>query len=157
MSTFFKKNNTGFAMLFTVLVVTLMLSIAISISNQTFKQTILSNLAKDSQTSFYQADTAVECGMFYDTAGSFPLGTDPAGATSPIICGEHSFQIDQTASRMDYLMYTESVSNPSGPCSSILFDKETLAGSSISVVEGRGYNICTTSPRQVQRALKVQY
>ena len=46
----------GFAMLFTVLLVTLVLSIGLSISNIAFKQSILSGLSKDSQISFYAED-----------------------------------------------------------------------------------------------------
>lgn len=159
---FIQKNSglsaqTGFAMLFTVLIVSLILSIAIGISNVTLKQTILSSLAKDSQISFYQADTAVECGMYYDTAGAFPLGTDPVTISGPIICGENQFFIDISQSYVDYLVFLQNLSDQSQPCSSIVFDKVTLASSSESIVQGRGYNICGTNPRQVQRALEVRY
>jgi hypothetical protein len=158
MTTYFStQKNTGFAMLFTVLIVSLILSIAIGISNITLKQTILSSLAKDSQISFYQADTAVECGMYYDTAGAFPLGTNPAAISGPIVCGENRFVIDMGQSDTDYLVFLQDLSDQSQPCSSIVFDKKTLASSSISIVQGRGYNICGTNPRQVERALEVRY
>ena len=49
-----KQGKKGFALLITVVVVSLILSISLGISNLTFKQTILSNLAKDSQISFYE-------------------------------------------------------------------------------------------------------
>ena len=153
----FTQKKTGFAMLFTVLIVSLILSIAIGISNITLKQTILSSLAKDSQISFYQADTAVECGMYYDTAGAFPLGTNPSSVSGPIVCGESQFLIDMAQSDTDYLVFLQSLSDQSQPCSSIVFDKKTLASSSGSIVQGRGYNICSTNPRQVQRALEVRY
>lgn len=151
------QKKKGFAMLFTVLIVSLILSIAIGISNLTLKQTILSSLAKDSQISFYQADTAVECGMYYDAADAFPLGTTPGAVSGPIVCGESQFLIDLSQSDTDYLVFLQSLSDQSQPCSSIVFDKKTLASSSETIVQGRGYNVCSTNPRQVQRALEVRY
>ncbi len=153
-----KKNiKNGFAMLFTVLIISLILSISLGISNITFKQTILSSLAKDSQIAFYQADTAVECGMYYDTNNTFPLGTRPGDVAGPITCGEDLYKIDESASYSDYLVFIENLDNQSKPCSTIIFDKATKALENISIVQGLGYNTCTTGPRQVQRALKVEY
>lgn len=159
---FIKQHTTiskgaGFAMLFTVLIVSLILSIAIGISNTTLKQTVLSSLAKDSQISFYAADTAIECGLYYDTADTFPSPTGPGDIMGPIICGEDQFSLDVGQSRTDYLVFRQVVSNQALPCSVILFDKETLAISSESIVEGRGYNTCAANPRQVERALQVRY
>lgn len=150
------KEQRGFAMLFTVLVVTLILSIAIGISNLSFKQTILSSLAKDSQISFYEADSAVECGLYYDTiVGSFPIGTDPSTAPGEINCGNDTFSLINLESYTDYLVYKQNFIDGSKPCASILFDKATSVGT--NVIQGRGYNFCTTNPRQVERALEVQY
>ena len=146
----------GFAMLFTVLIVTLILSIAIGISNLSLKQMILSSLAKDSQISFYEADTAVECGLYQDTVvGLFPLGTDASTAPSQITCGNNIFALNLTDSYTDYLLYNQNFFDPSKPCSSIVFDKATTSGTNI--IRGRGYNTCSTSPRQVERALEVLY
>lgn len=149
------KINKGFAMLFTVLIISLILSISLGISNVTFKQTILSSLAKDSQIAFYQADTAIECGMYYDSALSFPVGTNPS-SVGLITCGNDQFQID-AASYTDYLIFKQIVSNQSDPCSTIIFDKKTKLSTNEAIVQGLGYNTCTTSPRQVQRALQVTY
>jgi hypothetical protein len=150
-----KKHNQGFAMLFTVLIITLILSIAIGISNLSLKQMILSSLAKDSQISFYEADTAVECGLYYDSVlESFPAGTDGSTALSQIMCGNKIYSLDG-ASVMDYLIYKQNVTDVSKPCSALYFDKLSSPGT--NVVQGRGYNICDSTPRQVERALEVRY
>lgn len=149
--------DSGFAMLFTVLIVSLILSISLGISNLTFKQTILSSLAKDSQIAFYQADTAIECGMYYDTSLSFPVGTDPASISSPIFCGNERFQINMSQSYTDYLIFNQVLSDQSSRCSTIIFDKVTNVGANEAIVQGLGYNTCSASPRQVQRALQVTY
>lgn len=155
------KNNkkiSGFAMLFTVLIISLILSISISISNITFKQTILSSLAKDSQLAFYQADKAVECGMYYDTQDVFPLGTAPADVRSGNIqCGNETFILDERFSQTDYLFFAQDVTSQSAPCSSLIFDKLTNAGVGEFIVRGIGYNTCAGTPRQVERALQVVY
>lgn len=150
-------DQRGFAMLFTVLIVSLILSIALGISNITLKQTILSSLAKDSQVAFYQADTAVECGMYYDLADRFPLGSDPGSVAQEITCGNDGFKIDESQSFRDYLVFIQNTSNQVPPCSSIVFDKVTNAGTNEAIVQGLGYNTCAVSPRQVQRALQVTY
>lgn len=152
-----KLSSKGFAMLFTVLIVSLILSIAIGISNLTLKQTLLSSLAKDSQISFYQADTAVECGMYYDMLGALPLGTDPSSISGPIYCGNNKFDINLVESYTDYLVFSQDLADQTQPCSTIVFDKATLVSSGESIVQGRGYNICGTNPRQVERALEVRY
>ena len=148
-------------MLFTVLIVSLILSIAIGISNVTLKQTVLSSLAKDSQISFYQADTAVECGMYYDTKNPqvFPPGIGPGDVSGPLFCGDAQFAINNSQSRTDYLVFNQVVSDQTKPCATIVFDKETglISGSNQSIVSGRGYNVCGSTPRQVERALQVVY
>lgn len=148
--------KTGFAMLFTVLIVTLILSIAIGISNLTLRQTILSSLAKDSQLAFAAADAAVECGLYYDiTLAAFPSPMDSGTAPTTIACGYRVLTLDPSSSATDYLVYMEKGADPAQYCYSILFDKSSVPGTNI--VQGRGYNICSANPRQVERTLETQY
>ncbi len=150
------KKTNGFAMLFTVLIMSIILTIAVGISNQTYKQTILSSLAKDSQIAFYQADRGTECGMYYDlTLNTFPRfdPNQPTNVTpSSIRCGESPLELDPSSSQ-DYYVFVETPNTPSDPCLTLIFDKTT----SISKVIGRGYNVCTDSPRRVERQLEVHY
>ncbi len=151
------KGQKGFAMLFTVLLVSLILSIAISISNLTLKQSILSNLVKDSQIAFYQADAAVECGLYQDVVlGLFPLGTQPSdpGTVSSFTCGDYTLEIDTANSYDDYLIYKFSNEDIGTRCLKIIFDKTLTTD---NVIQGYGYNICGESPRQVERALELHY
>jgi hypothetical protein len=166
--------NRGFAMLFTVLIITLILALAIGISDTTYKQAVLSGLAKDSQIAFYQADAAVECGLQYDlTNKAFPYksssDTSMANVPNQIPCG------NDTAGNLKTLTRDDSVSYPnyyqfffspqdndydaSKPCMILLFNKTAdQNGNVTSVVKARGFNICDTSnPRQVERALQVTY
>ncbi len=150
----FTKKEKGFAMLFTVLVISLILSIALGISNLTFKQTILSNLAKDSQISFYEADAAIECAMYYDISnGAFTSPMDP-GVFSTVQCGNDIFTAQQGESTTDYIVFRQDNTAPNLPCASFSIDKRSAPQ---TIVQARGYNTCGDSPRKVERALDVRY
>ncbi|HSE56697.1 MAG TPA: hypothetical protein VLB02_01280 [Candidatus Paceibacterota bacterium] len=160
-----KKNSkkkyptqAGFAMLFTVLLISLVLSLALGISNITYKQTILSSLAKDSQIAFYQADAGAECGLYYDfTLNAFPEPSTFAAIQSTvptITCGTETLTLDPADSSDDDFVYRSSPASPSNPCYNVVFDKTGVE----NIIQAYGYNICDQDhPRQVERALQVRY
>ncbi len=148
-----KDSQKGFAMLFTVLVISIILSISIGISNITFKQNILSSIAKDSQVAFFVADTGIECGLLHDlNTSQFARGVTSVPST--LSCGNMVFEYDDLASEQDRFVYKENVSNLNNPCRVIIFDK---TNSSLNSVKSRGYNICKQTPRQVERALEAKF
>ena len=120
------KQQSGFAMLFTILIVGLILSIAVGISNLTLRQTLLSSLAKDSGIAFYQADAAVECGM-YQTAveQNFQFGSTLANVPPNFMCGDIQMVLDDynTDEDKQYFVYKQVDPVMTGPCFSIIFDK----------------------------------
>jgi Tfp pilus assembly protein PilX len=150
-----QTSTSGFAMLFTVLVMTLILNIALGISNITFKQTILSSLARDSGVAFYQADAGMECILYYDlnvNTKRFPIGSTTSTVPQELDCGAVSLDLDTGASSADYFVY-ESITG-SAPCiAAVSIDKR---GAQV-ILQSRGHNICQTHPRQVERALEVRY
>jgi len=151
--------SRGFALLYSVIVISLILTIAINISNTTFKQGILSGLAKDSQIAFYQADAGAECALYYDVALlAFPFGsTEQAivGSYPTITCGAKTLTLDTIESRNDYFFYSDEQTPAGSPCFSIIFDKETDPAQ--NNVESRGHNMCGASIRRVERAVQVTY
>jgi len=159
-----RASQSGFAMLFTVLLVSLILSIAVSISNLTLKQAVLSNLAKDSGIAFYQADAAVECAMYQEINGKYPYGKNPSEVPSSFMCGKTTMVIDTgnpvtSASDRDYFVFNQQDPDGSKPCYSIVFDKTKALEqpNGYSRVLGSGRNICRASSRQVERSLEVKY
>lgn len=147
-------------MLFTVLIISIILSIALGISDLTFKQTILSDLATDSQSAFYQADSGVECGMYYDLhEGDLPRGTTvnqaPPAPQAPnqFQCGANTMTIVPAQSYTDHFVYQEDITD-THPCFSVTFDKTDPVKNSVSA---RGFSTCLSTPRQVERGLNVQY
>lgn len=61
-----QQNINGFAVLFAVLIASLVFTVATSIFALTFKQFTLSSQVRDSQQAFYAADAAAECALFWD-------------------------------------------------------------------------------------------
>lgn len=82
------KKQKGFALLFSVLVSTIIISIGATIISISIRQTILSGTARESQVAFYAANTALECAFFWDTV-KFALPTTgvvfPVGATEQLV------------------------------------------------------------------------
>ncbi len=151
--------DVGFVMLFTVLIVSLILTLALGISDITLKQSILSGLAKDSGIAFYQADTAVECGMYEDTTlGAFPYNaTVNTGSSTDVpqtfYCGDTLMQLGQSAP--NYFEYDPQGVEPNVPCFSIVFDKSNP--DTLFRVDGLGLSRCGANPKQVERTLEVKY
>ncbi len=148
--------KAGFAMLFTVLIISVILAIGLGISDITYKQTILSNLAKDSQLAFYQADSGVECGMYYDiTSNFFPRGVAGTDVPATLQCGNALLVLDSSQlGAADHFVYNEQPANLSQPCYTVTFDKTDPVKDSVSA---RGFSTCTATARQVERALNVTY
>lgn len=145
--------SKGFAMLFTVLIVSLILTIALSISNITYKQTILSGLVKNSQIAFYQADAGIECGLYFDVYEQSFTGGDPSTAPSTLECGNQNLKIDG-ASQTNYFIYVNDLDGSNNPCFSLVIDKTDPPN---TIIQSRGNNLCTPSVRQVERALEARY
>lgn len=61
-----KKQNTqkGFALMFTILIISIIVAIASGVAITLSKNIILSSTARESQKAFYVADTAGECALF---------------------------------------------------------------------------------------------
>ncbi len=61
----------GVALLFVILLTSVLLLIAIGISNISFKELTFSLEARDSDKVFFTADTGIECGLYLDKQGFF--------------------------------------------------------------------------------------
>ena len=78
------EQERGIALLFVVLLTSVLLMVAIGISNIAYKELIFSAEARDSDLAFFSADTGVECALYLDKTGIFS-GTGPS--TSPECSG----------------------------------------------------------------------
>ncbi len=77
-----KNKNSGFALLFAVLISTLLMAIGLSIFNISVKALSIANSERDSQIAYYAASSALECALYWNsppsTSGSFVISAFPA-------------------------------------------------------------------------------
>lgn len=94
--------NRGISLVISLIMMTLLLSLSLSVSNIILRQIRLTNASTNSQTSFYAADSGLECALYWDThtdgtvtSGFDGVYTDPYFGTStaysvsnnPVKCG----------------------------------------------------------------------
>lgn len=167
----------GFAMLFAVLVSSVLLSIGLSIFNLTVKELVLSSSGRESQFSFYAADTGAECAMYWDFKASYPVmyATSSASQTgswrdsyidsnNPNCVGTSIVDSVKTPIITGLSSATTqfSLTIPNGSnsyCSVVKVLKEVdNSGFIKTTIDSRGYNTCNASdPNRVERGLKVTY
>jgi hypothetical protein len=149
-----KKNkiyNTGFAMLYSVLVASILLSIGLAIFNLTIKELLLSSLGRDSQFAFYAADTGAECALYWD----FQEDAFATSTTSSIECASTVIENMGGVGYGTPSVFTIDFS-PEPYCTTVSVTKYDSPKK--TVVEARGYNTCdTTNPRRVERAIRATY
>ncbi len=153
MNTYTKiRRDKGYAILFTVVVVSIISMITIGLSNAAYKQLILSSVARDSTTAFYQADIASECALFFDNEQDASTRPDVVAFT----CAETSLVFNKIADG-SYTI-TPPNGNSKDKCFRININKAITESLTSTEVEAMGYNICDkNSFRTVERSLKVTY
>lgn len=173
--------RAGYAMLFAVLVSSVLLSIGLSIFNLTIKELVLSSSGRESQFSFYSADTGAECALYWDFKSSYPsvmFATSSGSQTGnwrssfiasdvPSCVGNSMFNsfltpIETSLSSAVTQFTLDITATNQQYCAIVTVTKSDLENDDIieTVIDSRGYNTrCddTVNPNRVERALKVTY
>lgn len=165
----YKKNKGGYAMLFTVVVVSAISVITAGLTNIAYKQLTLSSLAKDSQTATIWADTANECSVFFEqVAIKHLLGQDPrkdewtcGGINFVINWGEELLGLsDYEYGIYEYSLETKKNTPAKKPCFefSVKSIKDEDASTKSVTIESSGFNLCDKGNiRTVERAYEINY
>jgi len=157
------KDQKGYAILFTVVIISAISVIVAGLTNVVYKQLILSSLAKDSQTAFYQADVASDCAMYADLVESKngTFNDDKNGSSWK--CGDQNLIITNS----DYTWDEERIKGGSyrllpedenilTPCFKIEVTKDSTTKGTDMIANG--YNICNkNNPRVVERQIEIKY
>jgi len=148
------KTQKGYAILFTIVLVGIISAISIGLASVSYKQLILSSVAKDSQVSFYQADTASECGLYAENKLGMTSGFLPNPWSCGIDSNDSPYSLNINANGLGangYTLSPDSLSTSSSPCFSIILDK-----TSTTKLIARGYNICNKNNiRTVEREINI--
>ena len=144
----------GFTLLIAVVLSSVSLSIGLVLLDLALKQVLLSSAARQSQIAFYNADSVLECALYYDQKFD-RFGYSETSGT--VTCNGSSTPIPVN-------FYSNS-GNPrvrtfSVPCAdggtlgSVTITKTSEADTGIFA---NGYNTCTDSARRIERGMKVVY
>lgn len=146
-----RLKNTGFAILYAVLVSSILLAIGLAIFNITIKELLFSSLGRESQFAFYAADTGAECALYWDFVGDAFATSSSSNieCANTIISGMGGNGYDVPS------VFTLNLA-PEPYCAKVFVTKSE--NPSQTKIESRGYNTCdTNNPRRVERAIRVTY
>jgi len=153
------EKQKGYAILFTVVIISIISVIALGLANSSYKQLILSSVARDSQVAFYESDIATECALYADNQTDIP-SDDNSLLFPTFTCGGHTFNVsdvDVVGGRQYGYVFKEQTPNLALPCFTITVDK-TVATPIVTNINAKGYNVCNLSSlRTVERAIKITY
>lgn len=146
-----RQRRAGFAILYSVLISSILLAIGLAIFNITIKELLFSSLGRDSQFAFYAADTGTECALYWDFVND-------AFSTSSVTSIECADTIIPDMGGNGYgvpNVFTIDLA-PEPYCTIVSVTK--LDNPRRTFIEARGYNTCdTANPRRVERAIRVTY
>lgn len=153
MKNIFDKNEKGYAILFTVIIVSAISVVAAGISNSIYKQIVLSSLAKDSQVAFYQADTASDCALLFDMEITSTLEfLDNNSMTW--LCGGFNMDVTKGQYGSYKIMPNSADEDKNIPC----YRVEVTKNLENTTILANGYNICNKNNiRTVERQIKIEY
>ncbi len=156
----------GFAMLFAVLVSSIILAIGLSIFNLTIKELTLSSSGRESQVAFYAADTGAECALYWNFQSAVSIFRPPsASSTTPSpntqdCIGTQLGGLSGTISgATTTYVFTLPMAIGTG-CARVTVKKgDTASGIVNTVIDSRGYNINCDSDDddKVERGIRVVF
>jgi hypothetical protein len=152
------KSQKGYALLFTIIIVSAISIITAGLSNTAYKQLILSSLAKDSQAAFYQSDTASDCALYADRVEAVKTPTN-IFTTGFWSCGGSNLVVSNISAN-GYTISPESPEDTSlNPCFRIDVIKDHTTPNILKTkIKAKGYNICNkNNSRTVEREIEINY
>lgn len=150
----FNQNQKGYAILFTVIIVSAISVIAAGITNAIYKQIVLSSLSRDSQTAFYMADTASDCALLFDMEVKDTIPDFLNLESYSWNCGGFDMTVDPSIDGSYDIEPSGSVGEGQGPC----YRVQTTKNDPSTTIIANGYNICNKDNiRTVERQIKIVY
>lgn len=148
------SQNRGFALLIALILTSVTLALGIALLDIAYKQVLLSSSAKNSQYAFYNADSALECALYYDQQqGAFYFGTTYAGAVQCANINVTNFAANQTASQRTTVFSVPCAGG--GTSADVTVVKQSSGSTNIYAT---GYSSCNAaSTNRIERGLKAKY
>jgi hypothetical protein len=156
-----KSSRSGFVILFAIMLSSIVLAIALGVSNIALKEINFSTSAKDTNDAFFAADTGAECALYYDN--SLNNAFSPTSTISSIACVNYSNPIilSHPGGISQVWDFTLTGLGSSGQgCAKVTVDK-TDTTTPLTKITSKGYNKgspdCVSTTNTVERELEVTY
>jgi len=154
-----RQAQAGFILSFAVLLSSIILSVGLAVFNILSKELLISSVGRESQFSFYAADTGGECALFWDTKqGIFPTSSQSVIYGGPVSCAGSQFTLTGpgvTIIGTPTAATTTFDFTSADYCARILVAKY---GDGQTKIESEGYNTCDESnPRRIARFIRILY
>lgn len=144
----------GFTLLVAVILSSVVVTIGMALLDVAYKQVLLSSTAKQSQYAYYEADTALECALYYDQQLD-AFNTNPTELTT-LTCEGQTFSFNTTGNSPRITTY--SVPCAGGGTQAYVTAYKNYPEEPTTRIFVNGYNSCNLAdPRRIERGLKVVY
>lgn len=146
----------GITLLISVILTTVILSVALALLDITYKQVLLASSSKQSQYAFYNADAAMECALYWDQKAD-AFGTNPNGFTRISCNGQDNIDISVSNGSSPKIT-TFSIPCTGGGATATVKVYKNNPTTPANVLFATGYSSCDSSdPRRIERGLKTNY
>jgi Tfp pilus assembly protein PilX len=145
----------GFALLISLILTSVVLAVGVALLDIAYKQVLLSSSAKNSQYAFYNADSALECALYWDQKSNAFDYTSPLPQAS-VICDTRNVILYSTNVAAGTRVTTFQIPCAgSGTSGTVTIYKQSGGTTDIYA---NGYNTCdTTNTNRIERGLKAHY
>lgn len=148
-------SQRGFTLLIAVILSSVVLTVGLALLDVAYKQVILSSTAKQSQTAFYNADSALECALYYDQKFNAFDFTAPAGSNT-LICS--STPVTSYTTAADSVKRITIFALPCSTGGTYATTTVYKYASGATALYANGFNTCNAAdPRRIERGLKATY
>ena len=159
-----KKRKRGFALLMSVIIAGIILTISVSVVNNALKEVILAATARQSLISFYWADSGTECFLYWENIRgrwdateqkSLDSAFEDGSMFNNIECNDLTIPVEKDELRGAYYFWMQD--DIKDECSYV--DKLLpIEDGATTTVQSWGFNSCDPSnTRRVDRALEIKY
>lgn len=145
------KKNQGFTLIISIVVTSMMLIISFAVVNIAVRQLVISSSNEQSQIAFYNADSGIECAVYWD----FRNGTTAfATATTATITCNNQTILNMGGGGSSNATSTFTLNLTKG-CVTVSVGKHNHG---VTIIDSRGYNTCSPGEiRKLERATRLGY
>lgn len=152
--------SRGIALLIAVILASVVLSVALALLDITYKQVLLASTARQSQYAIYNADSVLECALYWDQQQNAFDYTSPAASITCNVDRLILFGIGDNTSTQGGGIRTTTFSVPCaspdvGTQGTVTVYKYNTGR---TIIFSNGYSTCNASdPRRIERGFTVTY